>query len=149
MEIRQATLEDLPGIVRLLADDPVGGSRERFEDPLPAEYAEAFRHIQSQAGNEVIVATEDGRVIGCLQLSFIANLSRLGMLRAQVEGVRVDKDKRGQGIGEALMDYAKDRAKSRKCGLIQLTTDTTRPDARRFYERLGYVASHVGMKLDL
>lgn len=149
MKIRQATVEDLPSIIRLLADDPIGGSRERFEDPLPAEYSKAFNDIQNQSGNEVVVADEDGRIVGCLQLSFIANLSRRGMMRAQVEGVRVDKDCRGQGIGEALMGFAKDRARARNCGLVQLTTDTARPDAKRFYERLGYEASHVGMKLDL
>jgi len=149
MEIRQATREDLPSIIRLLADDPIGGFRERAEEPLPAEYFKAFDDIQNQSGNEVIVADENGRVVGCLQISFIAKLSRLGMMRAQVEGVRVDKDCRGQGIGEALMTVAEDRARARQCGIVQLTTDVDRPDARRFYERLGYVASHAGMKLAL
>ena len=149
MEIHDANKEDLPAIVRLLADDPLGTPRERFEDPLPAAYGEAFDQMQNQPGNVAVVAVEGGRVIGCLQLTLICGLSRMGMKRAQIEGVRVDKGQRGKGVGEGLMKFAINRARQMGCGLVQLTTDNARPDAHRFYERLGFAASHTGMKLGL
>lgn len=147
--IRTATAADLPAIVRMLADDPLGRTRERYAEPLPAEYAAAFAGIEAQAGNELLVAEADGRVIGCLQLTLIPGLTRLGMTRAQIEGVRVEEGRRGEGIGELLFQEAIARARKAGCGLVQLTTDASRPDAHRFYERLGFVASHVGMKLAL
>ncbi len=146
---RPATEADLPAIVRLLADDPLGATRERFEAPLPEAYGEAFAAIQAQAGNRILVALQDGRVVGCLQLTIIPGLARLGMARGQIEAVRVDETARGQGLGEALFRHAIDEARAAGCGLVQLTTDKTRPDAHRFYERLGFVASHEGMKLKL
>ena len=149
IEFRTARVEDLPAIVRLLADDPLGVTRERDEEPLPRAYREAFDSIQAQTGNEVIVAVDGGEVIGCLQFTVVPGLSRLGMKRAQIESVRVDRRQRGQGVGEAILRHAIDRAREAGCGLIQLTTDKSRPDALRFYERLGFVASHEGLKLAL
>lgn len=147
--IRRASAEDLPAIVRMLADDPLGKTRERYAEPLPEAYLKAFADVEAQKGNEILVAEIGGRVAGCLQLTMIPGLSRLGMLRAQIEGVRVDESRRGEGIGEKLFQDAIERARKAGCGLVQLTTDASRPDAHRFYERLGFVASHVGMKLSL
>jgi ribosomal protein S18 acetylase RimI-like enzyme len=149
LKIRDATPADLPAIVRLLAADSVAAGRERPEQPLAPAYREAFDRMVAQPGNRQIVAELHGRVIGCLQLTIIHGLSRSGMTRAQIEGVRVDAGCRGQGIGEALFDYAIEAARGGGCGLVQLTTDKTRDGARRFYERLGFKASHEGMKLAL
>ncbi|GAA0339904.1 GNAT family N-acetyltransferase [Oceanobacillus sp. FSL W7-1281] len=147
MHFRKAQKEDLRAIVRLLADDELGSGRERYEDPLPEEYDQAFDAIEAQIGNQVILALEEEVVIGCVQLTIIPGLARLGMKRAQIEGVRVDKKYRGKQIGEALFKEAIAIAKAEKCGLVQLTTDKQRNDAHRFYERLGFSASHEGMKL--
>ncbi len=147
--VRTATAADLPAIVRLLADDPLGATRECFEEPLPQAYVESFDAIEAQNGNEILVAESDGAVVGCLQLTVIPGLARLGMSRGQIEGVRVDQACRGRGVGEALFQHAIERARAAGCGLVQLTTDKSRPDAHRFYERLGFVASHEGMKLAL
>lgn len=149
MEVRLANKNDLQSIVRLLADDELGSQRERFENPLPVVYHEAFKAIESQVGNQIIVAVENQKVIGCLQLTIIPGLARLGMTRAQIEGVRVDRNHRGKRIGEKLFEEAILIAKSAKCGMVQLTTDKQRSDAHRFYERLGFSASHEGMKLIL
>jgi ribosomal protein S18 acetylase RimI-like enzyme len=147
---RTATEADLPAIVRLLADDGLGARRERPDDPLPLAYQEGFAAMQRQSDNEIVLAVdENGSILGCLQLTLIAGVSRLGMLRAQVEGVRVAATARGRGVGQALMNEAIARARSAGCGLVQLTTDSKRIDARRFYERIGFVASHIGMKLTL
>ena len=111
MEFRDAVPGDLPAIVKLLADDSLGATRERDEDPLPREYRDAFAAMQRQGGNTLIVAVEDGAVVGCLQLTLIAGLSRLGMTRAQIEGVRVDRRYRSRGLGEALLRQAIERAR--------------------------------------
>ena len=147
IELRTARAADLPAIVRLLADDPLGARRERDENPLPQAYREAFDSVQAQTGNEIIVAVDGGEVIGCLHVTIIPGLSRLGMSRGQIESVRVDRRHRGKGVGEALLRQAIARAREAGCGLVQLTTDKSRADALRFYERLGFVASHEGMKL--
>lgn len=149
LTIRKATAADLPAIVRMLADDPLGKTRERYAEPLPDAYLKAFADVEAQKGNEILVGVVDGQVIGCLQLTFIPGLSRLGMMRAQIESVRVDGSRRGEKIGEKLFLEAIERARKAGCGLVQLTTDASRPDAHRFYERLGFEASHVGMKLSL
>ncbi len=149
MEIRTALLSDLEGIVRLLADDELGISRERFEIPIPQAYIDAFSAIEKQTGNSILVAVDNEEVVGCLQLTFIPGLSRLGMTRAQIEGVRVNKQLRRKGIGEGLLRHAIDSAKAYGCGLVQLTTDKKRDEAHRFYEKLGFVSSHKGMKLAL
>ncbi|MDZ4259857.1 MAG: GNAT family N-acetyltransferase [Gemmatimonadales bacterium] len=144
--IRLATAADLSMVVRLLADDPLGAAREQVADPLPEAYRVAFAAMQAQGGNALLVATHADVVVGCLQLTIIPGISRLGALRAQIEGVRVATTHRGSGIGGILMRDAIDRARSVGCSLIQLTTDAARPDARRFYERLGFEATHLGMK---
>jgi ribosomal protein S18 acetylase RimI-like enzyme len=147
--VRAGRRDDLPAVVRLLADDPLGATRERYAEPLPPTYTAAFDAMQRQGGNELLVAEVDGVVAGCLQLTLIPGLSRLGTTRAQIEGVRVDASARGRRIGEALVRAAIERARAAGCGLVQLTTDRAREDAHRFYERLGFAATHVGMKLDL
>lgn len=144
---RRARKEDLPVIVKLLADDELGATRERYEEKLPDEYFEAFAEIDMQKGNQIIVAVDGASIIGCLQLTIIPGLARLGMKRAQIEAVRIDRSYRGKGIGELLFKEAISIAKSEECGLVQLTTDKQREDAHRFYDRLGFVASHEGMKL--
>ena len=136
----------MPGIARMLADDGLGRGRESGDLSV---YRDALARMQSQPGNVYLVAEIDGRVAGCLQYTLIHGLSRAGASRAQIEGVRVDADHRGQRIGEAMMQAAIDRARADGCALVQLTTDRRRGDAHRFYERLGFEASHVGMKLAL
>lgn len=147
---RRATEADLPAIVRLLADDKLGKGRERAGDAVSDAYVQAFRAIERQPGNAVIVAEGDGgQVVGCLQLTLIPGLSRTGMTRGQIESVRIDRAWRGRKLGEAMIGHAVDLAREAGCGLVQLATDKARPDALRFYERLGFVASHEGMKLKL
>lgn len=149
MEFITATEEHLPAIVQLLADDEFGITRERYEIPLPKEYIEAFAKLNNQIGNSLIVAIDNGIVVGCLQLTIIPGISRLGATRGQIEGVRVDKDYRDKGVGEELFRYAINQAKTMGCEMVQLTTDKQRKDAHRFYERLGFITSHDGMKLIL
>lgn len=149
MEFRKANEKDVHAIVRLLADDELGATREKFEEPLPSVYYDAFQAIESQNGNQIIVAVEEDHIIGCLQLTIIPGLARKGMKRAQIEGVRVDRNYRGKSIGEKLFKEAISIAKSEKCGLVQLTTDKQRQDAHRFYDKLGFSSSHEGMKLIL
>lgn len=149
IEIRPARRAEVPAIVRMLADDPLGATRERPGEPLDPAYWAAFDAMAAQGGNELLVAVRGGEVLGCVQLTVIPGLSRTGMTRGQLEGVRVHSVARGQGIGEALLHAAIDRARAAGCRLVQLTSDQTRGDAIRFYERLGFTASHVGMKLAL
>jgi ribosomal protein S18 acetylase RimI-like enzyme len=140
---------DVPAIVALLADDVLGARRERNEDPLPDAYYRAFDAVDGDPAHELLVAERDGRVVGTLQLTFLPGLSRQGMWRAQIEGVRISSAERGRGVGEQLVRHAVARAKERSCGLVQLTSDKSRVDAVRFYQRLGFQASHEGMKLAL
>ena len=146
MEIRDAHASDVDSIARLLADDGLGRGREVPGDPV---YAEAFARMSAQPGNHYMIAVEGTEVLACLQYTVIHGLSRSGTSRAQIEGVRVSAEHRGRGLGEILMQAAIDRARSDGCALVQLTTDRSRADAHRFYERLGFTASHHGMKLDL
>jgi len=147
--IRPACRADVPAIVRLLADDVLGATREMPGDPLAQVYWDAFDAMSAQRGNELLVAELEGEVVGCLQLSVIPGLSRQGMTRGQIEGVRVSSRHRGKRIGEALVHAAIERARALGCRVVQLTTDRSRVDAHRFYERLGFEATHVGMKLTL
>lgn len=149
MSFRRATERDLPALVAMLADDPLGAARERSEDPLPTLYAEAFAQVDADPNQEFVVGDIDGEAVAMLQLTFIPGLSRLGSWRALIEAVRVHRSLRSQGVGRRLVEYAIDRARQRGCRLIQLTTDRQRPEAHAFYERLGFEASHVGMKLAL
>ncbi|MEH6404966.1 MAG: GNAT family N-acetyltransferase [Sneathiella sp.] len=147
--IRKAEEADLLAVVQLLADDQLGSQRENASSPLDPTYKGAFAQMSQQKGNDLYVAVENDKVVGCMQLTFIAGLSRKGMTRMQIEGVRISKEVRSSGLGQKMMEYAINLAKSSHCGLVQLTTDVKRPDAHRFYERLGFEASHVGMKLNL
>ncbi|HVE56871.1 MAG TPA: GNAT family N-acetyltransferase [Pyrinomonadaceae bacterium] len=149
LKFRQATREDLPEIVRMLADDFLGAQRERYENPLPESYLKAFEEIQIDKNNELIIAELDGAIIGTLQITFTPSISFQGGKRAGVESVRVDEKYRGQGIGRELMLYAINRAREEKCVSMQLTTNADRTDAHRFYENLGFKKSHLGMKLSL
>jgi ribosomal protein S18 acetylase RimI-like enzyme len=149
VQVRVARRADVPAIVRLLADDALGATREHPEEPLAQAYWDAFDAMEAQEGNELLVAEVEGAIVGCLQLTIIPGLSRGGMKRGQLEGVRVSSRHRGHGIGEVLARAAIERARTQGCRLVQLTTDRTRVDAHRFWERLGFEASHVGMKLPL
>ena len=146
VHVRAARRDDVPAIVHLLADDTLGASREQPTDPLPQAYWDAFDAIAAQGGNELLVAEANKEVVGCLQLTVIPGLSRMGARRGQIEGVRVSSKHRGRRIGEALVEAATDRARQLGCALVQLTTDRRRVDAHRFYERLGFESTHIGMK---
>jgi ribosomal protein S18 acetylase RimI-like enzyme len=146
---RQAVIEDLPYIVDMLSDDPLGAQRERFEVPLPDSYFAAFDAITNNPSNELIVATLNEKVVGVLQLTFIPNISYQGGWRALIEGVRVAAEYRGQGIGRQLFKHAINRAQEQGCHMIQLTMDKQRTDAHHFYQSLGFQATHEGFKLHL
>jgi GNAT superfamily N-acetyltransferase len=146
--IRLARRNDLDAIVALLTDDDI--ARSRGNALAPSErVSTAFDDIQRDANNELWITERHSEPVAVLQLTFIPGLSRGGMRRAQVEAVRVRRDLRGQGVGARLMQYVIERAREQGCGLLQLTSDLRRRDAHRFYQRLGFVASHAGMKLDL
>jgi GNAT superfamily N-acetyltransferase len=146
VQLRRATAVDVPALVALLADDPVGAGRETPDGDMSG-YHRAFAAIDADPHQLLVAATDGDRVVGTLQLTFIPGLSRGGALRAQVEAVRVHADSRGRGLGEALLTWAVDEARRRGCALVQLTTDKSRHDAHRFYDRLGFLASHEGYKL--
>lgn len=149
LTVRAARREDVPRIVELLADDTLGATREALGDPLPDGYWAAFDEIDRDPRNRLLVGEVDGRVVATLQLTFLPGLSRRGAWRAQVEAVRVAREARGAGLGRRLMAVAIDEARARGCRVVQLTTDRSRVDAHRFYETLGFRASHLGMKLPL
>lgn len=150
VHFRRAVREDLPAIVRLLADDPLGSMRETDASPLPESYHAAFEAIDADPNNELVVAETAGQqVIGVLQITFIPYLTYRGGWRAQIEGVRVAATHRSSGVGRQLFLWAIERARESGCHMVQLTSDKARPDAIRFYESLGFVASHEGMKLHL
>lgn len=146
---RQARREDLPDIVRMLADDELGSQRERCEEPLPKSYYAAFEQISTDTNHQLVVAELDGKVIGTLHLIFLPSISYQGGLRAQIESVRVDRKFQSQGIGTEMMKWTIERAKEHGAHIMQLTTHKSREDAHRFYERLGFTKSHLGMKLNL
>jgi ribosomal protein S18 acetylase RimI-like enzyme len=146
---RPAQSADLPGIVALLADDDLGRSREDASVPLNRKYVDAFDALQRDPNQLLAVLVAGGVVVGCVQISFIPGLSRLGMWRGQIESVRIASSRRGEGLGRRLIEWAIAECRKRGCGLVQFTTDKSRLDARRFYESLGFRASHEGMKLNL
>jgi GNAT superfamily N-acetyltransferase len=146
---RRARRGDVPAIVRLLADDPLGRDREVSSPEPPAAYWRAFDAVDRDGRNLLVVAELDGEVVGTLQLTFIPSLTRRGGERAQVEGVRVDARYRDRDRGRSLLGWAVQQARARGCRLVQLTTDKRRPDALRFYESLGFRATHEGLKLPL
>jgi GNAT superfamily N-acetyltransferase len=147
LEIRSATAEDVPAIVGMLADDPLGAQRESPNDLAP--YLTALERLSADPNQRLVVAVREGRVVGTLQLTIIPGLSRRGATRSIIEGVRVHAEDRGSGLGTQLIEWAIDESRQQGCQLVQLTSDVTRTDAHRFYERLGFTASHTGFKLPL
>lgn len=148
MNFRIAKKTDLTAIVSMLADDQLGQSRERFENPLPESYYKAFDLIERDPHQELIVVeNSDKEVVGTLQLSFITYLTYQGGIRAQIESVRIRKDSRGIGMGKKMFLWAINRSKEKGAHLVQLTTDKKRPKSKEFYEKFGFKASHEGMKL--
>ena len=146
---RRARPDDLPSIIALLADDELGVTREVVSEPPDARYVRAFEALERDPNQLLLVADRGGEVAGCLQLTIIPGLSRTGMTRGQIESVRVASRHRGGGLGRAMILHAMDECRRRGCELVQLTTDASRLGARRFYEDLGFVPSHIGMKLSL
>jgi GNAT superfamily N-acetyltransferase len=149
MILREAKREDLPTIVRMLADDPLGQKRHRVEDPLPQDYYAAFDAIAASPTNALYVAEIDGEIVGTMQLTFVPGLDYLGAERVMIEAVRVARGRRNAGLGKAMIAEAVAIARRRGCQRVELTSSASRKDAHRFYERLGFTASHVGMKLML
>ncbi len=147
LEIRPATIDDVPEIVVMLADDALGATRESPDDMVP--YLEAFERIAKDPRQHLVIAERDGQPAGTLQLTIIHGLSRRGTTRALIESVRVHRSMRGQGLGSELIQWAIEAAREQGAGMIQLTSDASRKDAHRFYERLGFVNSHAGFKLQL
>ncbi|HEY2796114.1 MAG TPA: GNAT family N-acetyltransferase [Micromonosporaceae bacterium] len=145
--VRPAAVEDVPAIVAMLADDMLGAARESPEELEP--YLAAFDRVHRDPNQHLVVLECDGEVVGTLQLTIVAGLSRRGSTRAIVEAVRVAGSARGQRLGEYLIRWSIDEGRRQGCSVVQLTSDATRLDAHRFYERLGFVASHVGFKLAL
>jgi GNAT superfamily N-acetyltransferase len=149
LSFRRAVRDDLTDIVQLLADDPLGARRERFTSPLLASYFDAFEAIDRDPNNELVIAERGGAVVAVLQMTFIPYLTYQGGWRALIEGVRVSAKLRSSGIDKQLFTWAIERARQRNCQLLQLTSDKARPEAMRFYQSLGFVASHEGFKLHL
>ena len=149
MKFRKATKKDVPFIIKMMANDKLGKFRENYQKPLPEAYYEAFEIINSDPNQELIVLENENNseILGTFQLTFIPYLSYQGRLRAQIENVMVREDLRGQGIGQKIFEWAIERAKERNAHLLQLTSDKRRPRALKFYEDLGFIASHEGMKL--
>jgi len=146
--IRRARRDDVGVIVAMLADDPLGSGRERLEDPLPASYFRAFEVLEHASHIQLVVAEdENGAVIGCLQLCILPGLSSQGASRGLIEDVRVATHCRSRGVGEKIVQWAVAEARAKGCALVELLTHSTRVDAQRFYARLGFQPSHVGMTL--
>ncbi len=146
---REARQADILPIVEMLADDELGAARERPGEPLDPAYAAAYAAIERDPNNELVVVDADGELAGVMQLTFIPYLSHTGAWRCLIEGVRIAGSQRGRGLGGKMIRWAIERARQRNCRLVQLTSDKQRPDALRFYGRLGFVASHEGFKLKL
>ncbi|SFO46944.1 Ribosomal protein S18 acetylase RimI [Mesorhizobium sp. NFR06] len=149
ISIRGARQADVAAIVTMLADDALGQTREDANLPLSQAYLDAFAAIDSDPNQFLAVMTDGDDVIGTLQITFVAGLSLRGARRGQIEAVRVAAHRRGEGLGQRLFEWAIDKCRERGCRIVQLTTNKSRLDAHRFYERLGFKASHVGYKLEL
>lgn len=148
MNFRKATISDLPGIIGLLANDPLGKLREDLQDPLPSTYTAAFQEIDKDPNQELLVVEdESGELMGTFQLTYIQYLNYQGGARAQIESVRVREDLRGKGMGRKMFEWAIVHVKKRGVRMLQLTSDKQRPEAIRFYESLGFKVSHEGFKL--
>jgi ribosomal protein S18 acetylase RimI-like enzyme len=146
---RAATRDDLPAMIALIVDDQLGRSRDDASLPLDQRYVDAFAAIERDANQMLVAVEQAGALIGCFQITFIPGISRRGAWRGQIESVRVAREKRGAGLGTAMFEWAIAECRRRGCDLVQLYTDKSRKDAHRFYERLGFTASHEGMKLAL
>lgn len=146
---RQAVNADLPSLVRLLANDLLGSHREDASLPLQQSYFDAMQAITNDPNNWLLVVEQGSQLVGMLQLTFIPYLTHKGSWRCLIEGVRIHEDFRGQGFGEQMFQYAIAQAKEKGCSIVQLTSDKQRPDALRFYEKLGFKATHEGFKLAL
>ncbi|MGR3766181.1 GNAT family N-acetyltransferase [Rossellomorea sp. NS-SX7] len=146
---RMAGKEDLDAIVKMLADDVLGKVREQYTNPLPEGYLKAFQAIDADPNNELVVACRENDIIGVMQITFTPYLTHQGSWRATIEGVRTSSSVRGQGVGTQMINWAIERAKELGCSLVQLTTDKQRDDALRFYQKLGFNATHEGMKIKL
>ncbi len=146
---RRAEHADVPALVQLLADDPLGSQREMPTNPLPDSYYQAFTAIDSDSNNELVVAILDNVIVGMLQITYIPYLTHQGSWRALIEGVRVGAEYRSMGFGSLLFEWAIRRASDRHCRMLQLTSDKLRTDAIRFYESLGFTATHEGFKMAL
>lgn len=147
VNFRPAVVDDVPAIVAMLADDPLGATRENLADM--SAYLDAFDRIDNDPGELLVVAERDGEVVGTMQLTWLHGLSRRGATRAQIEAVRVRADVRSEGLGARLIEWGITESRRRGCHLVQLTSDSSRAGAHRFYEKLGFVGSHVGYKLTL
>ena len=146
---RRATEADLPAIIRLLADDMLGSSREMTGPESHSHYLNAFRTIDADVNQVLLVVADGSMIVGTLQLTFIPGLARGGVKRGQIEAVRVAGDRRGEKIGEAMFAWTLEKCRSEGCGIVQLTTDKARTEAHRFYDRLGFEPSHIGYKMNL
>ncbi|MBM7071991.1 GNAT family N-acetyltransferase [Shewanella sp. 202IG2-18] len=149
LNFRQAQHKDIETLISMLADDELGRQREDLSTPLNQKYLDVFAAIDADPNNELLVVEQNETLMGMLQLTFIPYLTHIGTWRCLIEGVRIHADFRGQGMGEKMFEYAINRARQRNCRLVQLTSDKQRPDAIRFYEKLGFKASHEGFKLSL
>ncbi|MER5524965.1 GNAT family N-acetyltransferase [Streptomyces sp. NPDC002677] len=147
LDIRAAVADDIPAIVGMLADDPLGARRESPDDLAP--YLSALERLTADPNQQLVVAVREGRIVGTLQLTIIPGLSRRGATRSIIEAVRIHADERGGGLGTRFIEWAIEESRRQGCQLVQLTSDASRIDAHRFYERLGFTASHVGFKLEI
>lgn len=149
LKFREATEQDIPELIRMLVDDELGKLREDTTIPVSGPYLSAFEQINRDPNNELIVVQSEQRIAGMLQLTFIPYLTHRGSWRCLIEGVRINKDFRGRGLGTRFFEWAIGRATERECAIVQLTSDKRRHDAIRFYQRLGFKATHEGFKLKL
>jgi len=149
LTFRRATEADVPAIIKMLADDRLGSSREALGAESLPRYLDAFRAIDADANQFLLVVDDGSEIVGTLQLTFIAGLARGGLKRGLVEAVRVAGDRRGEKIGETMFAWVLEKCRGESCGIVQLTTDKSRTDAHRFYDRLGFEPSHIGYKMML
>ncbi|MGA2998276.1 GNAT family N-acetyltransferase [Bradyrhizobium sp.] len=149
LTFRRAVEADVPAIIKMLADDKLGAARETLGPESLPRYLDAFRVIDADANQFLLVVDNGGEIVGTLQLTFIAGLARGGLKRGLIEAVRVASDRRGEKIGEAMFAWVLEKCRREGCGIVQLTTDKSRTDAHRFYDRLGFEPSHVGYKMML
>lgn len=149
IKIRRAVIDDLFSIIKLLADDELGNKREIYNNSLPNEYYVAFANIDKDSNNYLVVATYENIVIGTLQLTIIQHLTHTGSKRGHIEGVRIDSAYRSRGFGRLLIQWAINKSRELNCHMMQLTTNKQRTSALNFYEKIGFIASHEGLKFYL